>query len=156
MRCEHCVCHVRVRVFSLEPCFKLGSFDPSAPALAAMRASADLQPKRGDRILIYRKGIIETILAGKKTLEIRSRNFKAGRYFLGCHGCIHAVAQLGPATRIDTLGDFERLRPSHLMIQDALPYDPTWALPIESVEQMRCPYRHPKGAITIVKYRPPA
>ena len=128
-------------------------YSPS-PAVLAMKTAPKLQPKRGDKILICKKGVIEMILNGKKTLEIRSRRFKAGRYFLGCSSCIHAVAQLGPAIRIDTFGDFERLRHSHMMIADALPYNPTWALPIERVEQLSIPYKHTRGAITIVRYRP--
>ena len=114
----------------------------------------ELQPKRGDKILIYKKGVIEMILNGQKTLEIRSRRFKAGRYFLGCSSCIHAVAQLGPAIRIDTTADFDRLRPAHLMTTDVLPYNPTWALTIENAQALSIPYRHTRGAITIVKYRP--
>jgi hypothetical protein len=119
-----------------------------------MNTTPELQPKRGDKILVFKKGIIEMILAGKKTLEIRSRRFKAGRYFLGSQSCIHAVAQLGPAIRIDNFGDFERLRHSHMMSADALPYNPSWALPIERVERLSIGYKHTRGAITIVRYRP--
>ena len=133
---------------------KLGRFDSCLPTHLAMKTALDLHPKRGDKFLVYRKGIIEMILAGEKTLEIRSRRFKAGRYFLGCRSCIHAAARLGPAFRIDNFGDFERLRHSHMMSADALPYNPTWALPIERVEQLSIPYKHPRGAITIVRFRP--
>ena len=123
-------------------------------AALAMKYADELHPKRGDKIMLYKRGVIELILAGKKTLEIRSRRFKAGRYFLGCQAHIHASCQLGPAIRIDTAADFQRLRPSHLMASPGLPYPTTWALPIERVQSLSIPFRHTRGAITIVRYKP--
>ena len=110
-------------------------------------------PKHGDKILVYKKGVIENILSGQKTLEIRARKYRAGRYYLGCKSTIHAFAFLGPAFKIDSYADFERLRPFHRLQSQKLPYPTTWGLKIEHFEPLKVPYIHSIGAVNIVRYR---
>ena len=110
-------------------------------------------PSPGDKILIFRPEYLQSILAGAKTLEIRGTPFRSGIYYLGCRGQIYAQAKLGRAYPIHTMRDFARVKHQHRMVCAKLPYLKTWALPILDTFPMFAPYRHPRGAITIVKYR---
>ena len=60
-------------------------------------------PANGQRILIYKHaGLIEQILNGQKTMEIRGVHYKPGRWLLGCKGVVHASANFGPSILIDS------------------------------------------------------
>ena len=118
-------------------------------------------PANGQRILIYKHaGLIEQILNGQKTMEIRGVHYKPGRWLLGCKGVIHASANFGPSTLIDSPLQFQRHQSRHcwpfpLSQYDKLPYKRTYAFPISNVQRMSLPFRHPVGALTVVRYRQP-
>ena len=71
---------------------------------------------------------------------------------------IYAEAHLGLPMRIDTVRQFRRHEAEHQvsLTTDQLPYKKTFCLPILNLRKIRTPFVHPRGAITIVKYVPPA
>ena len=110
-------------------------------------------PSPGDRILIYRPECLQLVLGGAKTLEIRGRPFRSGVYYLGSRGQIYAQAKLGRAFPIHTMRDFARTKHQHRMGCTKLPYLKTFAIPILELSPMFVKYCHPRGAITICRYR---
>ena len=111
-------------------------------------------PVLGDRILIIRTFCLDLILSGVKTLEIRGTPYRPGRYFLGYNRQVLAVAQLGNPLRIVSAEHWVSLQSQHRVVTDTLPYKRTFGLPILSVRAVRpVPFHHPRGAITIVRYR---
>ena len=113
-------------------------------------------PREGERILVFREEWLELILSGQKDLEIRPARLREGDAWLGCKSTIFGKARLGPAAEIATEQEWAALRSRHLVDGVALPYNTTWALPLQSVMRLRAgiPYVHRRGAIGIVKYRP--
>ena len=114
-------------------------------------------PRCGERILILRQEWLERILDGTKTLEIRGARLREGDVWLGSQRTISGKARLGPAVPIRTEQEWATLRPQHLVADPVLPYKTTWGLPIQSVTRLRdaVPFLHRRGAIGIVKFRPP-
>ena len=109
----------------------------------------------GDRILIVKPCWLQLILSGAKTMEIRGTAYRPGKYWLGHQRQILAVAQLGKPLRVSTPEQWISLQPQHRVMRSDLPYKNTFALPIESVRPVSpFPFRHPRGAINIVRYRP--
>jgi len=117
-----------------------------------------MKPENGDRILLFKhESAIQMILEGRKKMEIRGRHYRAGKFLLGHKGVIHGAVKLGPAVLIQSHLAFERYRPRHqyeIGPRDKLPYKTTFGMPILDVEKLNVPFRHPQGAISIVKYRP--
>ena len=110
--------------------------------------------QRGDRILILKERWLDLILSGEKTMEIRSKRLRAGRYYLGYKEKIYGCVSIGVAVPIATVEEWRALYPRHLVDSSTLPYErSTFGLPILSVHSMEGTYKHPKGAIGIVKYR---
>ena len=112
-------------------------------------------PSPGDKILIYRPLYLQLVLGGTKTLEIRGAPYKASVYYIGSRSQIYGQAQLGRAYPIHSMRDFDRVKRLHRMHCSRLPYQKTYAIPILEFAPMCARYSHPRGAITIVKYRPP-
>jgi len=112
-------------------------------------------PQNGDRILVFKEGIIKTILNKKKSLEIRSRKIKAGQFWLGCKGLIHGRALFGDPVPIPDLETWKSFRPKHLVESDDMPYKKTYGMPLLDTTAVGTPipYKHPKGAVAIVVYR---
>ena len=111
-------------------------------------------PSPGDnKSLIYQPQHLQLVLGGAKTLEIRSRPFRSGIYYLGSRGQIYAQAKLGRAFPIHTMRDFVRTKHQHRMGCTKLPYQKTFAIPILELSPMFVRYCHPRGAITICRYR---
>ena len=109
-------------------------------------------PQRGDRILILQQLWLDLILAGEKTLEIRNRALK-GPYYIGHKNVIYAKLMFGTPFQIKTESEWANLRPNHHVI-GPMPYKKTYGLPIVKLERTRrIPFQHPRGAVTIVKYR---
>ena len=109
-------------------------------------------PQRGDRILILKQPWLDMILSGQKTLEIRSRAL-TGTFYIGYKRIIYAKVLFGTPTHIKTQSEWTELRPHHC-VNGPMPYKKTYGLPINSIERTRrIPFDHPRGAITIVKYR---
>ena len=115
-------------------------------------------PFQGQRILIYKPGAIDQILAGTKTMDLRPVHYKPGVYLLGCKGIIHASARLGPAIPMDSPLQLERYRHRHrhpFGEVKKLPYETTWAFPINDVNRLHIAFRHPQGAVNLVRDRKP-
>ena len=154
--CE-CVCLIRVCVLLTLP--QIETLPGAKEGRGAM--SQPEPPTNGQRILIYKHaGLIEQILTGKKTMEIRGVHYRPGRWLLGCKGVIHASANFGPSTLIDSPLQFQRSQSRHcwpfpLSQYDKLPYKRTYAFPISNVQRMSLPFHHPMGALTVVRYRKP-
>ena len=83
-----------------------------APVPRTMSATPHI-PQNGDRILIYTPHQLQLVLSGSKTLEVRNKNYRPGRYWLGCHSQIFAMARLGAAFLIGTEREWDRLREQH-------------------------------------------
>ena len=112
-------------------------------------------PSPGDKILTYRPEFLQLILGGAKTLEIRGAPYRSGTYYLGSRGQIYAQAKLGRAFPIHTMREFVRTKHQHRMTACAnrLPYLKTFGIPILEFSPCFARYRHPRGAITIVRFR---
>ena len=108
----------------------------------------------GEKILAVRPYWLDLILAGEKTLEIRGTPYRPGKYFLGYSKRILSVAQLGNPVRIGSAEQWVSLQSQHRVVTETLPYKKTFGLPILCVRAVRpVSYHHPRGAITIVRYR---
>ena len=111
------------------------------------------RPKPGDRILVVRPHWIRLILSGEKTLEIRARNLSPANYWLGTRGVIYGRAKLGPGTLIDSVEAWIGLRQRHHVEAHQLPYKNTYGLPIQNARRVRrVSYKHPRGAIGLVRF----
>jgi hypothetical protein len=110
-------------------------------------------PQQGDRILILKERWLGLILSGAKTMEIRSQKLRAGKYYLGYKEKIYGCVIIGLPVPITTIQQWQALYPCHLVNSSTLPYERTFGLPILSVHSLKGTYKHPKGAIGIVKYR---
>ncbi len=115
-----------------------------------------MAPKEGARILVLRAHWLELILSGAKTMEVRCRRLQPGPCLLGSGGQIFGEAEIGPGLRISTAAEWRSLRAEHRVETDEPPYAKTWALPVVNVTRFErtVAYRHPRGAVGIVKYRP--
>ena len=114
-----------------------------------------MQPRNGDRILLLKQHWMALVLDGSKTMEIRGKRLKAGVAYFGRKGTIYACATLGDAIEIRDTQQWDSLRCQHRVPEIALPYKRTFGLPINKMECLNppIPFRHPKGAVGIVKYR---
>ena len=111
------------------------------------------KPSAGDKILLLKPQYIEQILRGAKNMEIRSAPYRAGTYYLGTGGTIFAQVRTAHAFPIHNMTEFIRSKHKHHMVCAKLPYKKTYALPIVECAPVSARFRHPRGAITIVKYR---
>ena len=98
---------------------------------------------------------------------MRGTPFSPGRYWLGCHGKVFASALLGAPIYIQSFEHWCELRPFHLVPgglpyvkgkgavgeNETLPVSKTWAFPISHVVPAEFHYKHPRGAVSIVKFR---
>ena len=112
-------------------------------------------PRNGDRILVLKQKWLGLVLVGDKTMEVRGKRLKAGVAYVGWKGTIYASATLGDAVEIRDTQQWDSLRDQHRVPGQVLPYKRTFGLPIHNIERLNPPvsFRHPKGAIGIVKYR---
>ena len=112
------------------------------------------KPCHGDRILIFRRGWLERIFSGEKTMEIRGTRLHEGDVWLGCKSQVLGKARLGAGIHIETESQWTALRPQHLVSDSGLPYKKTWGLPLCAITRLRkaVPFRHPRGAIGIVRF----
>ena len=85
------------------------------------------------------------------TVSLRPRTTTGWR----SRGQIYAQAKLGRAFPIHTMRDFLRTKHQHRMTActTRLPYPKTFGIPIVEFAPMFVRYRHPRGAITIVRFR---
>ncbi len=149
--------HCTTPHFGFQVCFVvLARVDPTRPGMVRAIEFGST-PRFGERILILREEWLELILDGRKTLEIRGARLREGDVWLGSRCAVSGKARLGPAVPIGTKQEWAALRPRHLVADAALPYKTTWGLPLQSITRLRdaVPFLHCRGAIGIVKFRPP-
>ena len=115
-----------------------------------------MAPKTLDKILVMQKHWLNLVMSGKKVLEIRSKRLSPGNYWLGCKGEIYAKVILSSPIEVKTLAEWIALRSEHCVQTDVLPYKKTYGLRIVSFGRLakKYPYKHPRGAIGVVRYRP--
>ena len=97
------------------------------------------------------------LLRGQKVFDVRKVNYRPGRYLLGCHGRIYAVATLHRVMVIESQRTWDRLRPQHRSLEKALPYNPkTFLFRVIVRKKLAEPlaFRHPHGAVNLVVFRP--
>ena len=111
------------------------------------------KPEHCEKNVIFKEGPLREILNGRKCLEARGTNYKAGIYWLGCKGVIHGIARLAPGTLVESEKDWERLREEHLIQTPSPPYPKTYLFEILACERRNIPFTHLKGAVNIVRYR---
>ena len=127
----------------------------SSSSMARALALRPTPPRLNDRILVFKPQWLSLILAREKTLEVRGRAYRAGRYYLGSGGVIKAQCHLGHAVHVATLRQFKRLEHGHRhFTARVLPYNKTFVFEIQSLREITVPYRHPMGAIGLVRYVP--
>ena len=106
--------------------------------------------------MILKDHWLNLILGGRKTLEIRGRALKAGKYWLGCRGVNRGEAMLGNAVPIPDEDTWDSLRERHRVESSFLPYKKTYGLPLTSVKKVTpVPFKHTQGAVGIVIFRSP-
>ena len=131
------------------------SIAPQGWRVAAM--SDEESPRPGDRILLFKQENMSLLLQGQKTFDARKVNYRPGRYLLGCNGRIYAVAQFHRAFAVQTQRAWERLRSQHRSFENTIPYVPkTFLFRVRAMKKLKEPmsFRHPRGAVNVVVYRP--
>jgi hypothetical protein len=112
-------------------------------------------PQQGDKIMIFKDKWLRLILDGVKKLEVRSCRYKEGNYWVGCKGMIRGKIALGRPLQIKDVVTWVGLRDRHRIETNELPYKTTWCFEILDAEAVSpVAFKHPRGAISIVKYRP--
>ena len=116
-----------------------------------------MAPKAGDRVMLFKDKWATLILNGEKKLEVRSKRYKEGSYWVGCKEKIRGKCTLEKPVLIKTISEWKQLQSLHCCVTDELPYKKTWVFQISNVEVLSpaMTYTHRQGAIAIVKYRPP-
>ena len=114
-----------------------------------------MAPKLGDKIMIFKDKWASLILSGQKKLEVRSKPYKEGSYWIGCKQKILGKCTLEKPLQIKTKSEWKQLQSLHCCEIDELPYKNTWVFQISNVEvSPEMTYKHPKGAVSIVRYHP--
>ena len=113
-----------------------------------------MYPKRGDRIMIFKETWAKLILSKTKQMEVRSRCFEEGLYWIGCNKKIIGRFRLGQGKHIQTIEKWKDLLSKHRCETDELPYKKTWCFHVTEVKAITpVEFKHPMGAISIVIYR---
>ena len=111
-------------------------------------------PTQGDKIMVFKEKWVNLLLNGTKTMETRGRPLKEGMYWIGSKKKIWGKLHLGKAKHIETVEEWRNLRLKHCCETDDLPYKKSWCFDVSEVVKMTpVPFLHPKGAISIVRYR---
>ena len=112
-------------------------------------------PQVGDPMIVLKKGPLELILRGLKTLEIRHNRLCAGIKYLAYRQHVWARVHFGVAYRITTTKEWRDSRDKHCWDADTLPYHQTWGIPILKVEHIGpLQYRPRLGQIGTSLFRP--
>lgn len=101
---------------------------------------------------------LELILAGEKTLEIRSRRYRPGVYFLGCEGEILARVRISNAFRVDSDESWHDLAKSHCVVERTTRMygERCWAHELTEVLGVpRAEYDRYRGPVGVRKFWPP-
>ena len=138
---------------------------PAAAAVAAVPAPPlrrlpafdhdVLEPKIGDRIMVVRQPWLNKILDGDKTMELRSRRYRAGSAWLGMGGHIYGRIKIAEAVAMTT-EEFRARAAEHAWpAEKEPPYKTMWGLLLVDVQQLPdlMPYWRPRCAIGWNVYR---
>ena len=131
---------------------RMNAFDESLPVATE---EPSLQPKIGDRIMVLRQPWLDYILEGSKTMELRSRKFRAGAVWLGMGGKIYGRVRIVEAVTL-TADEFRAREPEHRWPADkAIPYEAPCGLVLDQVARLPAPlpYWRPGAAIGWNVYR---
>jgi len=113
-----------------------------------------MSPRQGDKIMMFRDKWVKLLLNKTKKMEVRSKPFEEGRYWIGCKQMILGRFRLGPGQHIKTVEKWISLRSQHRCETNELPYKKTWCFEVSEVEAITpIAFKHPRGAISIVRYR---
>ena len=97
-------------------------------------------PRLGDRILTFQKDReLLDILAGRKTFDIRDRNFRPGFYWIGNRGFVHASCYFGLSTHIRDARHCLSSHRRHRVRGIFSPYRNTHVIPISRVRCLNRP-----------------
>ena len=117
--------------------------------------AAEIQPNVGDPILVFKPQWFDKIFGGEKDLEIRHQALTPGLKYLSTKGVIYGKAMQGVPIKIKDFNHWNSLRPRHLVPDDAMFYNQTYALLLLSVERVQpLPYQRTQGPIGNATYRP--
>ena len=107
--------------------------------------------------MIFKDNWATLILKGEKKLEVRSKCYKVGSYWIGCKEKIRGKCTLDKPMQIKTKAEWKQLQSLHCCDTEELPYKKTWVFQISSVDVLSSdiPFAHPRGAVGIVRYRDP-
>ena len=125
-------------------------------ALAPQAVQATFaKPAEGDRILVLQEKYLCLVLAGSKSLEIRSMRLKPRRVWLGNKGLVYGEASIVGAVEVCSDAEWQWLWPQHHWRCEKRPYKQTFAMRLSNVKRCHQPWRYtqPRGAIGIVRYR---
>ena len=128
-----------------------------APHTGHLFPATTKTPQVGEPMfVISMAGMLELILEGKKTIEIRHMNYTPKRRWIVRDMKIVAVANFGVGVLISDDDQWRKLVPEHHVDIPSKPYQKTWALPITHVEHVDPPirYHHAKGAMGTPRFRP--
>jgi len=124
----------------------------------ASMANAFENPRPGDRVLVLRSEWLDHILSGDKIAEVRGFRLHQGEtYYLGHKSVIYGSAVVREARAIEDVADWRESVQWHLWDRDTPPYKRTFVHFLSDVKMAAwpVPYKHPRGAISIVRYHPP-
>ena len=133
---------------------------PASVAPRATRESVHVMepyaPPACSIILIMSRFSWDLIIAGEKSLVIRSKPLKPKRYLIGRDGEIWGTLVVGPVFEIKTDVTWRALLPSHCWYVAKRPYKKTYALTLSNVESFTTSlgYATRRGQNNMAKYRP--
>ena len=135
----------------------VGAAGPAHPPLQRLPVFDHdvLEPKVGDRIMVVRLPWLDKILDGDKTMELRSRRYRAGYAWLGMGGHIYGRVKIAEAVEL-TAEEFRARVAEHCWpAEKELPYKKIWGLMLVEVQRLAepIPYWRPGCAIGWNVYR---
>ena len=115
----------------------------------------NMSPQQGDKIMMFKDKWVKLLLNKTKKMEVRSKPFEEGIYWIGCKQMLLGSFRLGKGQHIKTIEKWTSLRSKHCCETNGLPYKKTWCFEVSEVEAITPPiaFKHPRGAISIVRYR---
>ena len=91
-------------------------------------------------ILLLKQEVLEGVLSGKQTLLLRPQPYRAGKYWIGRMGKIHAEIKLGEPMKIDAR-TWDDLHEKHRSNFKAMPHKNVYGLPVVVVRRVSCEYK---------------
>ena len=139
------------------------AFNFAMPASDAVPATGDTvhvmepyEPPACSIILIMSRFSWDLIIAGEKSLLIRSKSLKPKRYLIGRAGEIWGTLVIGTVFEIKTDVNWRALQSSHCWYVAKRPYKKTYALTLGNFESFTTSlgYATRRGQNIMAKYRP--